>query len=46
VGNNQKIDYRHWWTFEEVKTMIEPCLKEFKIPIRIEYIPDLNDPPL
>jgi nicotinamide mononucleotide adenylyltransferase len=45
VGNNQEIDYRHWWTFEEVKKMIEPCLQGFKIPIRIEYIPDLNDPP-
>jgi nicotinamide mononucleotide adenylyltransferase len=45
VGNNREIDYRHWWTFEQVKEMIEPCIQGFKIPIRIEYIPDLNDPP-
>jgi cytidyltransferase-like protein len=45
VGNNQVLDYRHWWTFDQVKAMIEPSLKDFTIPIRIEYVSDLNDPP-
>lgn len=45
VGVSGVIDSRNFLTFDEVKDLLLPVLKQLKVDFEIKAIPDINNPP-